>query len=559
MTTEPSNQEIFDTMMKLQNLELINKKFTIQKEIYNKYREYELTGRQWTNDDICNKATRDIEYTNYQKFLQKYILTHPERGILLYHKVGSGKTLSSILMAQALLQTQKYRGIVVLIPASIRAAFNNEIIKAGGDLQYYQFVHYNSNMITKNPLNLDNKIVIIDEYHNLVSTIVNRTTTGSFLYSKLLEATDAKIIALTGTPFINTTFELVPMINILRPDSFKFNEPDFYTKYFKITEDANGNSFQKLDNLTELYEKLKGLVSFYGGASEDSEVYPKKVIKSIKVPLKPKSSQGMAYLQLEQEEKEVYKKRKFSQNLGDLLVQDLEKTASSYMTSTRQASNVCPYKTKEEIYSNLKDNAIKLSVLLDYIKKAVGPVMVYSFFVENTLNVVEYILQKENITYSKWVGGLNQIERGEILKKFNNPANADGSISKVFLVSISGAEGISLKNVREVHILEPYWNDAKIYQLIGRSIRLCSHSGLPEVQRNVTVYKYLTFTKPSQIDKEHPVSYPNATTDIKIDMIAQRKYNVIKFLDTFVKESALDCILNYKENRYFIDSCAEAN
>ena len=47
------------------------------------------------------------------------------------------------------------------------------------------------------------------------------------------------------------------------------------------------------------------------------------------------------------------------------------------------------------------------------------------------------------------------------------------------MITASGAEGISLKNVRFVHIMEPYWHPVK-RQVIGRARRICSHADLPK-------------------------------------------------------------------------------
>ena len=46
----------------------------------------------------------------------------------------------------------------------------------------------------------------------------------------------------------------------------------------------------------------------------------------------------------------------------------------------------------------------------------------------------------------------------------------------ILMATSSGAEGINLKNVRHLHIVEPYWNPARHDQVIGRGIRLCSHA-----------------------------------------------------------------------------------
>ena len=51
-----------------------------------------------------------------------------------------------------------------------------------------------------------------------------------------------------------------------------------------------------------------------------------------------------------------------------------------------------------------------------------------------------------------------------------------GDLIKIFMITASGAEGISLQNVRYVHITEPYWHPVRREQVIGRAKRICSHT-----------------------------------------------------------------------------------
>jgi hypothetical protein len=74
--------------------------------------------------------------------------------------------------------------------------------------------------------------------------------------------------------------------------------------------------------------------------------------------------------------------------------------------------------------------------------------------------------------------------------------NYYGEIIKILMITSSGAEGIDLKNIRHIHLLEPYWHPVRLEQVIGRGVRICSHKDLPEELRNVKVYLYLmTFTE----------------------------------------------------------------
>lgn len=76
---------------------------------------------------------------------------------------------------------------------------------------------------------------------------------------------------------------------------------------------------------------------------------------------------------------------------------------------------------------------------------------------------------------------------------FNNINNIDGKYIKFILGSKVINEGVSMKNVSEVHILDVYFNFGRVDQVVGRAIRHCYHYNVmtennpyPEVH----VYKY---------------------------------------------------------------------
>ena len=77
----------------------------------------------------------------------------------------------------------------------------------------------------------------------------------------------------------------------------------------------------------------------------------------------------------------------------------------------------------------------------------------------------------------------------------NGKQNLYGDIIKIFMITKTGAEGLNLKCVRSVHIMEPYWQPVLIEQIIGRAVRTESHIRLPPKDRNVEVFIYMmTFT-----------------------------------------------------------------
>ena len=87
-------------------------------------------------------------------------------------------------------------------------------------------------------------------------------------------------------------------------------------------------------------------------------------------------------------------------------------------------------------------------------------------------------------------GDMNDSRRKNILKSFNSTSNRRGEKYKVLLATESAMEGITLLDVRHVHILESSPRETKIQQAIGRAVRYNSHSNLPTEERNVKVWRY---------------------------------------------------------------------
>jgi|UniRef100_A0A6C0CJQ4 hypothetical protein len=132
--------------------------------------------------------------------------------------------------------------------------------------------------------------------------------------------------------------------------------------------------------------------------------------------------------------------------------------------------------------------------------------------------------------------------------------NFYGEIIKVLMITASGAEGISLKNTRYVHITEPYWHPVRTEQVIGRARRICSHQSLPEALRTVEVFLYLmTFTESqleneasvqlkitdvSKLDKSLPI-----TSDEALYEISSIKEKINREILKSITESSMDCSL----------------
>lgn len=97
---------------------------------------------------------------------------------------------------------------------------------------------------------------------------------------------------------------------------------------------------------------------------------------------------------------------------------------------------------------------------------------------------------KSSKTFAVIKGGLTPESRKRIEGVMTSPDNRHGEIVSLVLVSSVGAEGLDFKAIRHIHILEPYWNYARLAQIQFRGIRNDSHKSLPANEKNVQTYVY---------------------------------------------------------------------
>jgi SNF2 family DNA or RNA helicase len=241
-------------------------------------------------EDLCRKQggpSNSRELFSYQKLVRDYLLMEtPYRGLLLYHGLGSGKTCSSIAVAESLMTTKK---VFIMLPASLQANYRSEIRKCGDPIyafeqhweqrsaqdseqakglgisekflaengEYYvtvpdrqpnfrtlaakaqttiraqiddildsrfSFINYNglsSANVDKvlppdQPHLFDDSVIIIDEAHNLIGSVVNDREIKRRLYDMIYNARNAKVVCLSGTPVINRPNEIAFLMNLLR-------------------------------------------------------------------------------------------------------------------------------------------------------------------------------------------------------------------------------------------------------------------------------------------------------------------------------------------------------
>jgi hypothetical protein len=133
--------------------------------------------------------------------------------------------------------------------------------------------------------------------------------------------------------------------------------------------------------------------------------------------------------------------------------------------------------------------------------------------------------------------------------------NQTGEIVKIFMITQSGAEGISLSNVRQVHLMEPYWNYVRLEQVKGRAIRICSHMDLLPEERTVEVFTYLSVLGDASVDQTIQIHDDKLTSDQIIFRLMNTKKKLADELQDVMQRSAVDCKLNELEHGVLGDYC----
>ena len=220
---------------------------------------------------------------------------------------------------------------------------------------------------------------------------------------------------------------------------------------------------------------------------------------------------------------------------------------------------------------NIEKYSEKINAILQHIEHSDGIVLIYSQFIDSGLipialaleemgfkrannnnllkspSVDMYNVSKEHGKfkqgkYALITGNKSYSQNSEYeIRMATNSNNSYGEEVKVVLISQAGSEGLDFKNLRQVHILEPWYNMNRIEQIIGRAVRNCSHKSLPLKERNVQIFMYGT------MDEERP---ENECIDLYVYRYAENKSKKIGKVLRILKESSVDCLLNYEQQNF---------
>lgn len=480
--------------------------------------------------------------------------------------------------------------------------------------------------------NLNNSLLIVDEAHNLTGN-----NYGDAVKMIMKNSTNLKLILLSATPMKNLADDIVPLINLLRPENSQIDRDKIFTadKNYEMDFKQGGQEY--------LREMLRGYVSHLRGA--DPLIFAKRVDigivpKSLKftqiIPCKMSSLQLSAYSEAMKTINDALDRH--SEAVANFVFPGLDSSRKSIvgyhgkegLDIVRNQLRVNPaiinnklgelLKTKNNnliqlgrdgktivgdflLLENLQMFSTKFYRALKNINKLVWgkhgahTAFIYSNLVKVGIDLFKtimiqngYLEYSENLVTSEntrcYFCGFPQSQHGGTLafktkkgetlevphhtfkpatfiivtgkssedeqdtlpeesinlidKVFNSMNNYDGKNIKFILGSKVINEGINMKNISEVHILDVHFNFGRVDQAVGRAIRRCSHYGVMSENNQypeVHVYKYTVV-----LDNDEPSS------EELLYQKAERKHSLIKKVERIMKEEAIDCALNKSGN-----------
>lgn len=430
----------------------------------------------------------NIKLFKHQSKCVDWIKTH--YGLVLYHSMGSGKTITSLAMVYQF----EYPIIIIATKAS-RKNFQDDIKKMGLDITRIQILTYQKAIksIMDHRLSLSNYSVIIDEAHHLRS--------GSKLQSILIEecARAKKLVLLTGTIFYNSLTDLSVLVNMVKMDEV-LPETNKEFKFF-FWDDL----YEAPGNVSTLKERIEGTISYYV-VPHDTTHYPKSYITYNKVDML--NAQISVY-------RHYLKKILSLDNIQHIDYTILDKRkVNNFLNVTRQLSNTL---------DNSPDFP-KILAIWQYISNNPKPIIVYSNYLANGVLPLAVHLDKAKISYALYFGEQTEEKRNKIIDNYNR-----GKID-VLLITSAGSESLDLKNTRSIHIMEPHWNESKINQIIGRAIRYDSHANLPQSDRIVEIVRWISV---------FGFKIPYDTADEYLVKTAQQKEKMFNAFDKIIQESSI--------------------
>lgn len=435
------------------------------------------------------------------------------RGLIVCHPTGSGKTITSIGTAYCLSRLHPRMNIIIISSSTLQENYLKEIDNFfKGDTKLvkeflkrvyfksYQSIEYASREVSRKGLiDTTNSFIIVDEAHNLRTEIVYETDGESPEYNITKGATPLamnfliknafKVLLLTATPLYNSgaldlynIFSMVYGIDFYVPDELSSNG----TKGKKKLSSYNGNVIKNSDKFYNYFFNCK--TSFYNIPESVLNNFPSFNINEVFIPM---TMEYYKYYNLvETAEKHWLEVKEQRKQNDELFVWDPFGYKYFYNALRRSNNSIII-----DIQKSFPDQYLSLSPKIEWVKNFISKrkteqTIIFTEYIDTGIFALKQVISKITSSYSLMYGDINIGIRQSIVNSFNN------KLVNILIVSTKvGGEGLDLKGVKNIIILDAYWNESRNQQLIGRGVRYKSHEN--EIDRIVQVYK-LYLIKPEE-------------------------------------------------------------
>ncbi len=294
--------DIYNFLLKYPYLDSLSEDFggdldtytiSLQQAIYNKkeFHDFRLPS-------IEEKPKNRGDLLRHQIIAQRYMSTHTlYDGVLLFHEPGTGKSCSSIAIAEGLKESGSFSKCIILVKGEPRIfSFMKEIAFVCTDGRYipenweeltdmeqtirlkkklktyYDFGTFATfakgiaDLSDKEIRNrYSNSVVIIDEVHNIRPKNKEEKATYNQIHRFLHTIENKKIILLTGTPMKNSPSELATVMNLILPANNQMETgKSFNSEYMEVIGNRDSVPIYDVsdDGRMRLYHKFNGMISY---------------------------------------------------------------------------------------------------------------------------------------------------------------------------------------------------------------------------------------------------------------------------------------------------------
>ena len=508
------------------------------------------------NKETCgNLIKKQFKSMPHQENLVKAFTNQKPglKGMCLFWQLGCGKTCGAILVANKLIEEKQIDVVYILSPGALRSTWVKEYCEKCGitrEINRYIFMTYNyagtlgtfEDMAGETTFR-DRSLVIVDEVHSLLNGVQNKTRTASMFYEMLMSS-KCRILCLTGT--LDKYDILGLLINLLNPvadisiqtASTKFGKYVWTTYDSKAFGDLVSEAIraENKDWIQYIQSLLEGIISYFSGINEEN--LPKITQHE---PLRIEMSEyqeSLFWQQFEFEDKiqkpkptlkttnfaeftkqeQLYimaKKRMLSRSvsnfrypewfIGKIILPATEKRKSIKIKDPNPSDSLSKFGGWID-YKEFKDGQLKkyspkiTGLILNILAHSNDKQAVFtSFKTRSGARLVFSLLRMIGFSCLIFSGDSSDIEKTDVLNKFNDDENIRGNKYRILILTEAGSQGISLMGVRHIHILESSTRSFRTKQAIGRVARFSSHTKLSEKERTVEVWRYWSVSKHSTV------------------------------------------------------------